>query len=170
NGSVALRIRDIRLSDKGQYNCFFESRSFFQGTLLELEVAGLGSAPLISVEGYQDGGIRVVCRSAGWYPEPEVIWRDSSGRHLLSLSETKSRGANSLFDTEYSIILQENANQNLSCWIRNFRLNQAKESVIYISDSFFPGVNPWMVSLSVLLPILLGAVAFTLYRLKLESK
>ncbi|CAM4635265.1 unnamed protein product [Caretta caretta] len=61
NGRVSLRIYNIRLSDKGQYTCFFQSRVTYEEALLELQVAGLGSAPDISVEGHQDGGIQVVC-------------------------------------------------------------------------------------------------------------
>uniref|UniRef100_A0A8C4WIQ0 Ig-like domain-containing protein n=1 Tax=Gopherus evgoodei TaxID=1825980 RepID=A0A8C4WIQ0_9SAUR len=133
NGSVALRIRHVRPSDEGQYKCFFRSSVFHEESLLELKVAGLGSAPLISVEGYQDGGIRMVCRSAGWYPEPEVLWRDPSGQPLTSLSETKPRGANGLFETQSSIIMSETSNQSLSCHIRNTLLNQEKESTVYIA-------------------------------------
>ncbi|KAG6921872.1 butyrophilin subfamily 1 member A1-like, partial [Chelydra serpentina] len=61
NGSVALRLHNIRPTDEGRYTCYFESTSFYKDALLELKVAALGTAPLISVEGYQDGGIRVVC-------------------------------------------------------------------------------------------------------------
>ncbi|KAH1182582.1 hypothetical protein KIL84_004074, partial [Mauremys mutica] len=93
----------------------------------------LGSAPLISVEGHQDGGIRVVCLSAGWYPEPEVLWKDLSGRDLPSLSETTSRGDNDLFETESAIVVKKHSNQNLSCCIRNTVLNQEKESAVYIA-------------------------------------
>ncbi|XP_032630248.1 butyrophilin subfamily 1 member A1-like isoform X3 [Chelonoidis abingdonii] len=135
NGSVALRIRHVRPSDEGQYRCFFRSSVFHEESLLELKVAGLGSAPLISVEGYQDGGIRMVCRSAGWYPEPEVLWRDPSGQPLTSLSETKPRGANGLFETQSSIIMSETSNQSLSCHIRNTLLNQEKESTVYIAGN-----------------------------------
>ncbi|CAM2094928.1 unnamed protein product [Caretta caretta] len=74
NGSVALRLHNIRPTDEGRYTCYFESTSFYKDAHLELKLAALGTGPLISVEGYQDGGIRVVCRSAGWYPEPEVFW------------------------------------------------------------------------------------------------
>ncbi|XP_067416392.1 butyrophilin subfamily 1 member A1-like, partial [Emydura macquarii macquarii] len=98
DGSVALRLRNIRPSDEGQYTCRFQSTSFYQDALLELKVAAIGAAPLISVEGYQDGGIRVMCRSAGWYPEPQVFWRDLSGQRLPSLSETKLQGHNGLFE------------------------------------------------------------------------
>uniref|UniRef100_A0A8D0G571 Butyrophilin subfamily 1 member A1-like n=1 Tax=Sphenodon punctatus TaxID=8508 RepID=A0A8D0G571_SPHPU len=170
NGSIALRIRDIRPSDEGQYGCFFQSITFYAQALSELKVAGLGSSPLISVKGYQDGGIHLVCQSAGWYPEPEVLWRDPSGKHLPSLSEAKSQGTNDLFDMEYSIILQENTNQNLSCWIKNPRLNQAKESVIYISDPFFPKGNPWKLTLAFLLPVSFILFVSTIYLFSVKGK
>ncbi|KAM7146208.1 butyrophilin subfamily 1 member A1-like [Macrochelys suwanniensis] len=170
DGHVPLRILHIRRSDAGQYLCFVQDDTFYGETVLELRVAGLGSAPLISVEGHQDGGIRVVCRSAGWYPEPEVLWRDLSGRHLPSLSERKSRGDNNLFETETVIIVKKHSNQNLSCCIRNTILNQEKESAVYIADSFFLRVTPWMVALSVILVVLFGFIGLTAYLFKMKEK
>ncbi|KAH1183319.1 hypothetical protein KIL84_004811 [Mauremys mutica] len=133
DGNIPLRILSIRLSDEGEYHCFVQDDTFYEETILELRVAGVGSDPLIFVEGHQDGGIRVICQSAGWYPEPEVLWRDLSGRHLPSLSETTSRGDNNLFKTETALIITEHSNQNLSCCIRNTVLNQEKESAVYIA-------------------------------------
>ncbi|XP_024074936.1 butyrophilin subfamily 1 member A1-like [Terrapene carolina triunguis] len=170
DGNVSLRILNIRRSDEGQYHCFVQDDTFYEETVLELRVADLGSATLISVEGHQDGGIRMVCRSAGWYPEPEVLWKDLSGRHLPSLSETKSRGNNGLFETETAIIVTEHANQNLSCCIRNTFLNQEKESAVYIADPFFPRVNSWMVALSVILVVLFGFIGLTVYLFKIKGK
>ncbi|XP_053902725.1 butyrophilin subfamily 1 member A1-like [Malaclemys terrapin pileata] len=170
DGNVPLRILSVRLSDEGIYLCFVQDNTFYEQAVLELRVAGLGSAPLISVEGHQDGGIRVVCRSAGWYPEPEVLWKDLSGRHLPSLSETKSRGNNGLFGTETALIVTEHSNQNLSCCIRNAVLNQEKESAVYIADQFLPRVNSWMVALSVILVVLFGFTALTVYLFKMKGK
>uniref|UniRef100_A0A8C0H0M3 Ig-like domain-containing protein n=1 Tax=Chelonoidis abingdonii TaxID=106734 RepID=A0A8C0H0M3_CHEAB len=133
NGSVALRILSIRPSDEGQYHCLVLDGIFYEEALLDLKVAGLGSVPLISVERHQDGGIWVVCQSADWYPEAEVLWRDLSGRHLPSFSETTSQGENSLFETETALIVTELSNQKLSCCIRNTVLNQEKESAVYIA-------------------------------------
>ncbi|XP_039357617.1 butyrophilin subfamily 1 member A1-like [Mauremys reevesii] len=133
DGNISLQILNIRPSDEGQYNCFVQDGSFYEEALLELKIAALGSNPLISVESHQDGGIRVVCQSAGWYPEPKVLWRDRSGQELPSLSEAKSLGVSGLFETENSIIIKERSNQNLSCWIRNTVLNQEKESTVYIA-------------------------------------
>ncbi|XP_065420690.1 butyrophilin subfamily 2 member A2-like isoform X2 [Chrysemys picta bellii] len=133
-GSVDLKIHNIRPSDEGLYRCFIRSSTFYGGALLELKVAGLGSDPHLSVEGYQDGGIQVVCRSAGWYPEPEVLWRDLGGRRLPSVSETTSRRDNGLFETQTAFLITERSNQNVSCCIRNTFLNQEKESTIYVAE------------------------------------
>uniref|UniRef100_A0A8C3FDF5 Uncharacterized protein n=1 Tax=Chrysemys picta bellii TaxID=8478 RepID=A0A8C3FDF5_CHRPI len=131
DGRVSLRIRDIRLFDKGQYTCFFQSSVTYEEALLELQVAGLGSAPGISVEGHQDTGIRVVCRSSGWYPQPEAQWRDLHGQLLPLVSENISREADGLFQTEIAIVLTEESNQKVSCCVRSPRLDQERESTIY---------------------------------------
>uniref|UniRef100_A0A8C3T5P0 Butyrophilin subfamily 1 member A1 n=1 Tax=Chelydra serpentina TaxID=8475 RepID=A0A8C3T5P0_CHESE len=170
DGNVPLRILNIRRSDEGEYLCFVQNDTFYGQTVLELRVAGLGSAPLISVEGHQDGGIRVVCRSTGWYPEPEVLWKDLSGQHLPSLSEKKSQGDNGLFETETALIVTEHSNQNLSCCIRNTFLNQEKESAVYIADLFFPRVNPLLATLSVILVVLFGFIGLTVYLFKMKGK
>ncbi|CAM5158613.1 unnamed protein product [Eretmochelys imbricata] len=170
DGNVHLRLLNIRPSDEGQYLCFVQDDTFYEEAVLELRIAGLGSAPLISVEGHQDGGIRVVCRSAGWYPEPEVLWKDFNGRCLPSLSAKTSTGDNNLFETETAIIVTEHSNQNLSCCIRNTVLNQEKESAVYIADPFFPRVNPWMVALSVTLVVLFGFIGLTVSLFKMKEK
>ncbi|XP_014450061.2 butyrophilin subfamily 1 member A1 [Alligator mississippiensis] len=169
DGSVPLKIVNITVSDEGKYHCFVQDGISYGETLIELKVAGLGSGPLISMEDYQDGGIRMVCRSAGWFPEPEVLWKGPTGQHLSSVSETKFSTENGLFKMENSIVIQEHSNKNLSCLIRNNLLNQEKESAIYVSDPFFPRLNPWMVALAVLLVGLLILLVLTLYLFKLKT-
>ncbi|XP_038259632.1 butyrophilin subfamily 1 member A1-like isoform X2 [Dermochelys coriacea] len=153
-GSVVLRIHSIRPADEGQYSCFFQSSTFYGAALLELKVAGLGSGPHISVADYEDGGIRVVCTSGGWYPEPEVLWRDSSGQHVPSLSQMKSQQENGLFEAQISVVIKERTHPGLNCYIRNPRLNQEKESTIHIADPFFPRTSLWAVALAVVLSVL----------------
>ncbi|XP_067394279.1 butyrophilin subfamily 1 member A1-like [Emydura macquarii macquarii] len=163
NGSVSLRIHNIRPSDDGQYKCFFQSSVSYEDTLLELHVSGLGSAPAISVEGYQDGGIWVVCRSSGWFPKPEVLWRDLQGQLLPSASENISQEANGLFQTEATIVLTEEPNQKVSCCVRNPRLNQERQSEISIAELFFPRVSPGIVARGVILALLAVPIALASY-------
>nr|XP_032659860.1 butyrophilin subfamily 1 member A1-like [Chelonoidis abingdonii] len=163
NGRVFLRIRNVRPSDDGPYVCFFQSTVSYENATLELQVAGLGSDPSISVEGHQDGGIRVVCRSSGWNSQPEAQWRDLQGQILTSASENIAQEANGLFQAEIAIVITEESNQKMSCCIRNPRLNQERESVISIAELFFPRVNPWMVALGVILPLLAVLPALASY-------
>ncbi|XP_075768591.1 butyrophilin subfamily 1 member A1-like [Pelodiscus sinensis] len=162
-GRVSLRIHDVRAPDHGQYTCLVQSSVSYAEALLELWVAGLGSVPAISVEGHQDGGIRVVCRSAGWYLQPEAEWRDHQGKHLPSASEKTSQEAGGLFQTETAIVLTEESNRKVSCHIRNSQLTLEKESAISIAELFFPKDNPWMVAMGVILPLLVGLVALFSY-------
>ncbi|XP_073166475.1 butyrophilin subfamily 1 member A1-like isoform X2 [Lepidochelys kempii] len=171
DGNVALRIFNIRPSDEGQYSCFVQEGMDYEEAQLELKVSASGTAPHISVEDYQDGGIRVVCRLVGWYPQPEVLWRDASGQHLPSLSETNSKEANELFDIENSIVITENSHQNLSCVVKSTHTNRKKESTLfYISAAFFPKANPWMVALSVILMIFACFIGITIYLFKIKGK
>ncbi|XP_065418643.1 butyrophilin subfamily 2 member A2-like isoform X3 [Chrysemys picta bellii] len=163
NGRVSLRIHNIRPSDNGQYTCYFESSVSYEEAFMELQVAGLGSDPVISVEGHQDGGIRVVCRSSRWYPEPEAQWRDLQGKILPSASKEITPEADSLFQTEIAIVLTEESNQKVSCCVTNLRLNQKRESAISIAELFFPRVNPWMVALGVILALLAVLMALAGY-------
>lgn len=93
----------------------------------------LGPAPLLSIEGYQDRGIRVVCRSSGWYPKPEVLWRELNGRLLSSLAKKDSQRNDGTFDVQAEIILK--GSSNLTCVIRNSLLDLEKESTILITSS-----------------------------------
>ncbi|XP_043393395.1 butyrophilin subfamily 1 member A1 isoform X2 [Chelonia mydas] len=163
HGGVSLRIYDIRPSDEGQYTCLFQSLTFFHEASVLLQVEGLGSGPDISVEGHQDGGIKVVCRSSGWYPQPEAQWKDLHGQLLPSASEKISQEANGLFQTEIAIVLTEESNQKVSCCVRNPRVNQERESTIYVADLFFPRVSPWVVALGVILALLVALAIYCIW-------
>lgn len=54
---------------------------------------------------YQDGGIRVACRSAGWFPQPQLLWRDPHGQWLPSLSENVTQDSGGLYTAESVLVL-----------------------------------------------------------------
>ncbi|XP_029861802.1 butyrophilin subfamily 1 member A1-like isoform X1 [Aquila chrysaetos chrysaetos] len=170
-GNASLRILRTRLSDEGQYQCLIKDGDFYEEATLELNVAVSGSSPVLSVEDYQDGGIRVGCRASGWYPKPEMLWRDFQGRQLPSFTESSSQDQNSFFEVEKSIVIQRNAKQNVSCSVRNTRLPQEKDLTVSISDPIFPKDSPWMAALFVTLAACLPSlVVVFLFVLRLRAQ
>ncbi|XP_075769776.1 butyrophilin subfamily 1 member A1-like isoform X1 [Pelodiscus sinensis] len=163
DGKVSLRIRDVRPSDDGHYMCFFHSGVSYGDASLELQVAGLGSIPDIAMEGHQDGGVRLVCRSSGWFPEPQAEWRDQQGQRLPSASESSSQEAGGLFGTEIAIVLTERSSQKVSCRVWNASRNQERESAVSIAELFFPRANPWKVALAVILALWFALIALASY-------
>ncbi|XP_078501968.1 butyrophilin subfamily 1 member A1-like [Lissotriton helveticus] len=151
NGSVILRIHPVRVTDEGEYRCYFNSDTYHDEAALELMVTGFNSDPDIRLEGYHDGGIRVVCESSGWYPPPEVLWREDGGKSLPRASEVKTQDKDGLFKVESVVVMTKESQRALSCHLRNPLTQQDEVSTIYLSESFFSTFSPWELMLSVLL-------------------
>ncbi|XP_067169809.1 butyrophilin subfamily 1 member A1-like isoform X28 [Apteryx mantelli] len=170
-GSLDLQIVSVRPSDDGTYICTVEGAAGYAEATVELEVAAIGSSPLVSLEGYQGGGIQVVCRSSGWFPEPEVLWKDLQGQRLPSVSQRHSHDERGLFEIEHSLSVTGEADGDLSCVVRNSRLGQEKESSLHISAPFFHDAQPWKVALAVMLVALLVLIpGLILFSVRLFKK
>ncbi|XP_010578881.1 PREDICTED: butyrophilin subfamily 1 member A1-like isoform X3 [Haliaeetus leucocephalus] len=169
-GSVDLKIFRVQLSDRGNYTCFIHRDLDYDEAVVELKVTASGSAPLITLERYQDGGIWVTCRSAGWYPQPQVLWQDPHGRHLPSLSENVTQDKSGLFAAESSIILTRGTNQKLSCSVRHVLHSQEQGSAFYISDPFFQNAHPWMTAVCVVLVAVVVLLIIAAYLFKIKGK
>ncbi|KAM5298273.1 butyrophilin-like protein 9 [Ctenodactylus gundi] len=142
-GTAVLQIHSLRPSDQGQYGCLFLSGNFSGKATWELEVAGLGSDPHISLEGFKEGGIQLRCSSHGWYPKPMAQWRGHQGQCLPQESEDIVQDAQDVYSVETSVVVRGRAHSNVSCSIQNPLLNQKKEFVIQIADVFLPGASRW---------------------------
>ncbi|XP_049730452.1 butyrophilin-like protein 9 isoform X3 [Elephas maximus indicus] len=143
DGHVILKLHSVVPSDEGHYGCSFLSSNFTGEAIWELEVAGMGSDPHISLEGFKEGGIHLRCSSSGWYPKPKAQWRDHQGQWLPLESEAVIQDVQGLFSLEISVVLQEGAHSNVSCSIQNTLLVQSKEFVVEIADVFFPTTSSW---------------------------
>ncbi|XP_030053387.1 butyrophilin subfamily 1 member A1-like isoform X6 [Microcaecilia unicolor] len=171
-GIVSLRIQNIEPDDEGSYSCFFQSDLSYGEATLELKVARLGSILSMSVNDYQDRGIRILCESAGWYPQPEVTWRQEVGQSPIPASETELQRQNGLFNIKTSLLMRTNQYDKITCHIRNTVKNHERESSISVAGIFFQRVSRWMVSLSILLLSVIipcgSLVVLVIYHLRKE--
>ncbi|XP_014638057.1 PREDICTED: butyrophilin-like protein 1 [Ceratotherium simum simum] len=151
-GAVALL--HVRASDNGQYQCHFEDGHMSQEAIVELHVTGLGSAPLVHMMGPEDGGIRVLCSSGGWFPKPGVQWSDTAGVKLPSFSESQTQDGDGLFHVEASLVVTDSSLGNVTCSIQNPLSGREKVSAIFLPEPFFPRTCPWKAALAGTLPVL----------------
>ncbi|XP_035871670.1 butyrophilin subfamily 3 member A3-like [Phyllostomus discolor] len=103
------------------------------------------------MKGYEAGGIRVECTSAGWYPQPQIQWRDASGHSLSAEVATGAADPQGLYAASASVILEDSSVEGVSC-------------------PFFRNAQPWVVALGVTLPALLGLLAGACYFLWRQQK
>ncbi|XP_074423662.1 butyrophilin subfamily 3 member A2-like isoform X3 [Larus michahellis] len=162
-GTLDLRLAGVRPSDDGQYVCTVQDATTYEEAMVELEVAAMGSVPLISLEAHQDGGIRVVCGSAGWYPQPEVLWKAANGQRLPSVSQRRSSDERGLFEIQDVVVVSGKGDGNLSCVVRNSRLEQEQASSLHISAPFFHNARPWMAALGVFLVLSVASFSLNVY-------
>ncbi|XP_008070997.1 butyrophilin subfamily 1 member A1 [Carlito syrichta] len=175
-GRFAVRIHGVRVSDDGEYRCFFGEDRHYEKAFVHLKVAALGSAPHINMEIQESGEIRLDCTSVGWYPEPQVHWRTSMGEKFPSILESRNPDEEGLFTVAASVIIRDTSVENVSCCIQNLLLGQEKEVGIFIPASSFSRLTPWMVAMAVILVVLglltIGSIFFTwrLYKERSREK
>ncbi|XP_066842799.1 butyrophilin subfamily 1 member A1-like isoform X4 [Anser cygnoides] len=162
-GSLDLRITRVRPSDDGHYFCTVKDVNAYHEAIVELEVSATGADPHLSLGGYEAGGVRVLCRSAGWYPLPQVLWRDARGQHLPSVSQTHSQDQEGLFEIEGTIIVTGSVEGPLSCVVRSSRLQQERESSLHIAAPFFHNAQPWKVALALVAVLLAVSIGLGVY-------
>ncbi|XP_078019985.1 uncharacterized protein LOC117245887 isoform X4 [Epinephelus lanceolatus] len=135
-GNISLKLSDVRPSDAGRYKCFIPDMR--KGSFIEL-VVGAASSPVISLAGIDrdKGGVVLQCESAGWYPEPEVLWLDGEGK-LLSAGPTETvRGPDDLYTVSSRVTVEKRHSNSFTCRVQQRNINQTTETYIYIPDDFF---------------------------------
>nr|XP_038043687.1 butyrophilin subfamily 1 member A1 isoform X6 [Anas platyrhynchos] len=168
-GSLDLRITGLRPSDDGQYVCTVKNADAYDEATVELVLSATGTDPHLSLGGYEAGGVRALCRSAGWYPLPQLLWRDARGQHLPSVSQTHSQDQEGLFEIKGAIIVTGSVEGPLSCVVRSSRLQQERESSLHIAAPFFHNAQPWKVALAVVLVLLAVSIGLGVYLFRKQA-
>ncbi|KAK1138190.1 butyrophilin-like protein 2 [Acipenser oxyrinchus oxyrinchus] len=135
-GNISLLVRNLRPSDRGVYTCLADDGIRYEEGQTEVKVTALGTQPSISMDFTQGEQTRLVCRSEGWYPEPEVIWRDRDGNYVTSLSNTTvQRDSQGLLSVSSYIEIKQQSNV-LSCLVRSKIPKPDWESKLHISSEY----------------------------------
>ncbi|KAI1229613.1 hypothetical protein IHE44_0011016 [Lamprotornis superbus] len=172
-GNVSLLLRDVRSSDQGSYSCQLSCQGGSWEALLELEVAAMGEAPTIILQGLGKQGLALSCRSSGWFPRPELLLLDGNGEARPEPAATAATATpGGLFSAEASLRIRPGPGLEISCRALNPRLNGSRTARVRIHAAFFPSISLWLrIFLALLfLSLALSAAISCLLQTKIEFK
>nr|XP_024656360.1 butyrophilin subfamily 1 member A1 [Maylandia zebra] len=155
-GDISLKLSKVKLSDRGSYKCFIPALS--GQTSVEL-VVGVVSSLIITLMRNSENSSKVVlqCESAGWYPEPELLWLDGEG-NLLSAGPTETlRGPDDLYTVSSRVTVEKRHSNNITCRVQQRNTNQSRETHIHVPGDLFnpPCSSAGHIIISVVVTVLL---------------
>uniref|UniRef100_UPI00398F6C87 butyrophilin subfamily 1 member A1-like n=1 Tax=Pristiophorus japonicus TaxID=55135 RepID=UPI00398F6C87 len=162
-GNVSLRIKNTRIFDEGTYTCLVDDKTDYEETTIRLKVLGLGCEPWIQMKGYHKNGIQLVCKSSGWYPEPEIRWISEDGHNLTQAETQYHQDSKGLVNVQSQIGITRDSTKRFKCLVWSELLKTEQEAVIGISDDIFPADRDWLVPLLVTLFLLIAAISAVIY-------
>ncbi|XP_078422497.1 butyrophilin subfamily 3 member A3-like [Cetorhinus maximus] len=162
-GNISLRIKNTTVFDQGGYTCSVDDKTDSETFTLRLEVLGFGCEPWIQMKGYVKNGIELVCKSNGWFPEPEIQWINEDGHNLIQSEARSQQDSKGLVDVQRNIVITRESKNKLTCRIRNGQLNTEQGVTVRISDDMFPTVPDWLVPLLISICLLIVAISALIY-------
>uniref|UniRef100_A0A8C9R3T6 Ig-like domain-containing protein n=1 Tax=Scleropages formosus TaxID=113540 RepID=A0A8C9R3T6_SCLFO len=132
NGNVSLKLRNAQVSDNGEYKCLVESQEWYEDYSIHVYIKAVGTHPMISNEGYKEGGISLVCESKGWFPQPQVVWMDSEGHSLPAGHTERHTDSMDLFTVRRRVIVQETETNRFTCRVQQQQINEMKDTITNI--------------------------------------
>ncbi|XP_014398916.1 PREDICTED: selection and upkeep of intraepithelial T-cells protein 8 isoform X2 [Myotis brandtii] len=118
-GKVALRLHNIRVSDNGTYQCSFKDGNFSNMASMDLNVTALGLETQIHIQAPRTDGLMVECNSGGWFPQPQMVCKDSKGEVIPHSSQSYSQDGAGLFHIKMTLLLSYKSQGDMICYIRN---------------------------------------------------
>ncbi|KAL7375489.1 hypothetical protein ABVT39_018377 [Epinephelus coioides] len=130
HGDLSLTLSAAKLSDNGIYRCYCPSQS--KESTVELIVGSISSAVIAGIY-LNSSAVVLQCESAGWYPEPEVLWLDGEG-NLLSAGPTETvRGPDDLYTVSSRVTVEKRHSNSFTCRVQQRNINQTRETEIQVS-------------------------------------
>ncbi|KAM5146678.1 butyrophilin subfamily 1 member A1-like [Mantella aurantiaca] len=173
-GNLSLSLRQVRLSDAGEYHCFVENttvQSDDEG-IMTLSVVGLGTSPLVAVAS-EGSSVIVSCSSDEWFPEPAMSWMKGNRELVSTDHSTKKNTSTGLFHVHTNIRLEDASGGHLYCGLQHPVTKTETGVYVTVSDDMFPRASPWAIAFWILLILSLagfGLVAWFFHSKQKEKE
>ncbi|XP_034096345.1 butyrophilin subfamily 2 member A1-like isoform X2 [Gymnodraco acuticeps] len=138
NGNISMKLSNVNFSDRGKYRCFIPELGR-QAFVQLVFASGSSSPPVVSLSGLdgQSGGVVLQCESAGWYPEPEVLWLDAEGKLLSAGPPETVRGPYELYTVSSRVTVEKRPSNSFTCRVQHHNTTRTTQTQIHFPDDFF---------------------------------
>uniref|UniRef100_A0A8C4XEJ9 Butyrophilin subfamily 1 member A1-like n=1 Tax=Erpetoichthys calabaricus TaxID=27687 RepID=A0A8C4XEJ9_ERPCA len=167
-GNVSLVVKNISVSDEGNYTCSVASEQWKEQIQITLSVEVLGAQPSISTSSTEGQKTQLECSSEKWNPQPEVTWRDMNGADVTSQSTIKSeRDSEGLL--RVSSVLPMNEEYNVfSCLMRSKAPKEEWLSELNVY-SYSKGLSGWLVAFCILVALCVTVTALMIFQWRRQT-
>uniref|UniRef100_A0A3B5BF03 Ig-like domain-containing protein n=1 Tax=Stegastes partitus TaxID=144197 RepID=A0A3B5BF03_9TELE len=129
HGNISLKLSKVKQADAGRYRCFIPE---LEKDTVNVVIKAVGS---YRVDG--KGGVVLQCESAGWYPEPELLWLDGEGKLLSAGPPETVRGPDDLYTVSSRVIVEKRHSNTFTCRVQQNNINQTRETMIHVPGSLY---------------------------------
>ncbi|XP_071020217.1 butyrophilin subfamily 2 member A1-like isoform X1 [Oncorhynchus clarkii lewisi] len=163
-GNISLLLNNVMASEKGIYKCHASYMDWIQELPVVLQVKQQGSVPRISMRKHHRVFIQLSCSSENWYPEPNMLWTDSSGKEITS-AETerpKQKEGGVLYSITSHMRIGMDELEGVTCVVISQYQGTKMESKLQMTEEFYMSSLPDRVYISAfMIPVFLGLLCIT---------
>ncbi|XP_023837664.1 butyrophilin subfamily 1 member A1 isoform X2 [Salvelinus sp. IW2-2015] len=164
-GNISLLLKNVKVSDMGRYKCQASHLDWIQEPAVVLQVTKQGSVPRISMMKHHRVFIQLSCSSENWFPEPHMLWTDSSGKEITS-AETerpKQKEGGVLYSITSHMRVGMDQLEGVTCVVMSKDRGTKMESTsLQMTEEFYLSSLPDRVYISAfVIPVFLALVCIT---------
>ncbi|XP_072901529.1 butyrophilin subfamily 1 member A1-like [Hemitrygon akajei] len=130
NGKAFLTLKKVHLWDEGDYSFFVSTDGGYEEVSVHLSVW----ASTDGIHVFWDSNSNVLsCRSSGWYPAPDVMWKDKHGNALPADDEIKLRESDGYFNVTNDLKIIDKMNHYICSKMHKW-MAEPKQTRVIFSD------------------------------------
>ncbi|KAM9400996.1 butyrophilin subfamily 2 member A1-like isoform 1-T4 [Salvelinus alpinus] len=164
SGNISLLLNNVMASERGRYKCQASYMDWIQELPVVLQVKQQGSVPRISMRKHHRVFIQLSCSSENWYPEPDMLWTDGSGKEITS-AETerpKQKEGGVLYSITSHMRIGNDQLEGVTCVVMSQYQGTKMESTLQMTEEFYMSSLPDRVYISAcMIPVFLGLLCIT---------